>query len=177
MGTIDNSNGSTTVDLTANASILFADLFSSVSNAEDLSFGVFDNFIIRSVEGGGMMDPLDCNGDGVVDAGDVACATGDTLGDTLAAAGILPGDLNLDGEVAFPDFLILSANFGNADLGGTYANGDIDLDGAIAFADFLVLSANFGQTAGAVSAVPEPNACCLAMVALGIVSQVRRRRA
>lgn len=177
VGTIDNSNGSTTVDLTANASILFADLFSSVSNAEDLSFGVFDNFVIRSVEGGGTVtDPLDCNGDGTVDAADVACATGETLGDTLSAAGILPGDLNLDGEVAFADFLILSANFGNAEAGGTYANGDIDLDGAIAFADFLVLSANFGQSAGAAAAVPEPNACCLALVGLGIVSQIRRRR-
>ena len=175
IGTIDNSNGETAVDLSGNVAVLFADLFSSVSNAEDLSFGVFDNLIIRSLAGA-PSDPLDCNGDGSVTTDDVACATAETLAGTLEAAGTLAGDLNLDGEVAFPDFLILSTNFGNADLAGVYANGDIDLDGTIGFPDFLVLSANFGQTAGAAASVPEPTGLYSALAGICVLGMARRRR-
>ena len=98
--------------------------------------------------------PGDCNGDGLVDAADLAC-----VGDVperdivLDALNTLPGDLNGNGDVAFADFLILSANFGLEGLG--YHEGNIDLAGSVEFADFLVLSANFGNTVEA-AAVPEP---------------------
>ena len=52
------------------------------------------------------------------------------------------GDLDLDGNVGFADFLVLSANFGASDAG--WADGDLTGDGDIGFADFLLLSANFG---------------------------------
>ena len=120
-------------------------------------------------------DPLDCNTDGAVDGGDVACATADTLGATLDEAGLLAGDLNLDGDVGFPDFLILSDNFGDEAAGGVYANGDIDLDGAIGFPDFLVLSNNFGESAAGVAAVPEPSGLLsCSILAVGLL--VLRRR-
>jgi len=173
IGTIDNSQGEAAADMTGNISIVFTDIFTSVSNAQDLSFGLFDNLIVTSVSA--PADPLDCNGDGSVDAMDVACATGATLGDTLSAAGFLGGDLNLDGEVNFPDFLILSTNFGDATAGGVYANGDIDLDGTIGFPDFLALSANFGQAAGAAS-VPEPGGLTLGLFAIGLLAIRRRNR-
>jgi|GEM_PF-3082199 len=64
------------------------------------------------------------------------------------------GDIDGSGDVAFADFLILSANFGQAVFGHT--EGDIDCGGDVAFADFLILSANFGQTVGATASVPEP---------------------
>ena len=101
--------------------------------------------------------PGDCNGDGVVDALDLqcACASG-TLNDVLEATGLLAGDLDADGNVAFADFLALSANFGQAVEG--YHLGDVDCSGDVAFADFLLLSANFGQSGGGAvaAAVPEP---------------------
>ena len=174
IGTIDNSQGELAVDLSGNIAILFADLFSSLSNVEELSFGVFDNLIVTG--GSTVIDPLDCNGDGSVDGLDVACATGATVSDTLTAAGFLGGDLNLDGEVNFPDFLILSNNFGDATAGGVYANGDVDLDGTIGFPDFLALSANFGQAAGTASAVPEPSGLSLGLFAIGLLVLRRRNR-
>ena len=173
IGTIDNSNG-TAVNLGGDVAVLFADIFSSVSPTEELSFGIFDNLIISTTS---VADPLDCNGDGMVTAEDVVCATGDTIAGTLEAIGAFAGDLDLDGEVGFPDFLTLSANFGDDDLAGSYGNGDVDLDGSIGFQDFLALSANFGMSAAGAAAIPEPHGMSLGLVAFGgLVTVARRRR-
>jgi|GEM_PF-4527910 len=87
--------------------------------------------------------------------------------------GVLAGDLDQNGEVAFPDFLILSANFGATDV--SYGEGDVDCDGAVAFSDFLAMSNNFGQSAGAQS-VPEPSSASLIVFALvGMVCGLRKR--
>ena len=59
----------------------------------------------------------------------------------------LLGDINLDGEVGFADFLILSANFGKNPA--NVSDGDLNGDGEVAFADFLILSTNFGKTVDA----------------------------
>ena len=83
----------------------------------------------------------------------------------------LSGDLDLDGQVAFSDFLILSSNFGEA---GGYVDGDINCSGAVDFADFLALSANFGANAGA-SAVPEPSGIVLTMFGIIATLAIRRR--
>jgi len=91
---------------------------------------------------------------------------------TCPPAGVIAGDLDEDGTVAFADFLVLSQNFGAAEA--TYAQGDIDCDGTVAFADFLTLSQNFGQTAAAASSVPEPSGAALLMI--GLVAFARRRR-
>ena len=74
VGTIDNSSGEGVANMSGNVSVLFADLFSSVSNRDDYSFGIFDNLVISSVVDAS--NPLDCNDDGLVDAGDIGCATG-----------------------------------------------------------------------------------------------------
>ena len=66
------------------------------------------------------------------------------LGDIVAAPS-LPGDIDGDGSVAFADFLVLSAAFGQSVDAGT--GGDLDGDGSVGFSDFLILSANFGQSA------------------------------
>lgn len=107
--------------------------------------------------GGTVTEPVagDCNGDGSIDALDLACVTSVSDRDiVLETLGALPGDLDGNGSVEFADFLVLSANFGTELT--SYTDGNIDLTDGIAFADFLVLSSNFGQTAGA-TAVPEPS--------------------
>jgi len=55
----------------------------------------------------------------------------------------MPGDADMDGQVSFSDFLILSANFGmsNADQ----KDGDFDGNGTVDFDDFLILADNFGD--------------------------------
>ncbi len=85
------------------------------------------------------------------------------------------GDLDGDGEVAFPDFLILSGNFGTM-VSGTHTTGDIDCDGEVAFPDFLILSGNFGMTIGAAESVPEPSGLALFGCSSLFLGLLRRRR-
>lgn len=53
----------------------------------------------------------------------------------------IPGDLDGDGQVNFPDFLILAANFGREDA--SPEDGDLTGDSHVDFADFLLFSKNF----------------------------------
>ena len=78
---------------------------------------------------------LDVNEDDVVDQQDL-----DYMIETIFRT--LPGDADLDGDVDFADFLILSANFGNSDTG--WQEGNFNPDDETSFTDFLLLSANFG---------------------------------
>ena len=120
--------------------------------------------------------PGDCNGDGVLDAGDLACVQ--TIEDrdlVLAALNTLPGDLDGNGDVALGDFVVLSANF-NTDA-SSYTEGNIDLMGGVAFADFVVLSTNFGRMpagGAAAASVPEPAASLL--LAMGLLACLHRNR-
>jgi hypothetical protein len=61
-----------------------------------------------------------------------------------AHEGLLAGDADGDGEVAFADFLLLAANFGQP-ADAVWADGDFNEDGRIEFADFLILAKNFGN--------------------------------
>ncbi len=164
-------------------SISLGNLFTPGSTRDLVfEFGTVDGqFRFGTVEygevGGIIVVPGDCNGDGAVDALDLACvATIEERDIVLAALNTLPGDLNGNGDVAFADFLVLSASFGNATK-TLYTEGNIDLMNGVAFADFLVLSANFGTTpaAGATAAaVPEPSS--LLLVSLGALYLLGRRR-
>jgi len=134
---------------------------------DDGVIGVTDiDALCSQVSAGTNSAAFDLSGDGVVNGEDVTNFLGQT--------GTIPGDVNLDGTVNFPDFLALSANFGQA--GRTWSQGDFDCSGDVAFPDFLALSANFGRSAGANAAsVPEPNATLLALFAvLGILGWRRR---
>lgn len=88
-----------------------------------------------------------------------------------------PGDANLNGEIAFDDFLTLSANFGQSPS-SLWSGGDFDCNGEVDFADFLLLSGNFGRTAAARPAsVPEPRPSTLILSgALLILVALRRYR-
>ncbi len=94
----------------------------------------------------------------------------------LAAAGVLAGDANGDGQVDVTDFGTLKNHFGAQ---GARSEGDANGDGKIDLADFGLLKLNFGKsTPGNPAAVPEPNglALALAAAALGLVSRFIRRR-
>ena len=56
----------------------------------------------------------------------------------------LSADINLDGKVAFDDFLILAENF--AKQNATRDEGDLNGDQTVDFLDFLVLANDFGKT-------------------------------
>lgn len=81
------------------------------------------------------------------------------------------GDADLNKSVEFADFLLLSANFSQ---NGGWSQGDFDGSGTVEFADFLSLSENFGSSVD-ISAVPEPSANTVAMLALVAVIAIRRR--
>ena len=85
------------------------------------------------------------------------------------------GDVDGSGTVDFTDFLILSANFGEAATDET--TGDVNCNGTVDFPDFLQLSANFGNTvpAGTAASVPEPSGILLLSFGVGLLV-VRRRR-
>ena len=87
----------------------------------------------------------------------------------------LLGDLDGDGEVAFPDFLALAGNFGLDEVG--YARGDVDCNGTVNFADFLALAANFGESLDTNAAsVPEPSSFFLTSVLAACWSFRRNKR-
>lgn len=107
-------------------------------------------------------------------------ASADDLSAALTAAGVLPGDADQNGTVAFADFLTLSSNFGTSpstDEMSSFQAGDFDCNGNVEFADFLILSANFGQSSAAeASAVPEANTNVLALVGALLLSVFTRRQ-
>jgi ELWxxDGT repeat protein len=59
------------------------------------------------------------------------------------AATPLIGDIDGDGKVGFPDFVVLAGNYGKTSQGGIRA-GDLNEDGRIDFADFVLLAIHFG---------------------------------
>jgi len=94
------------------------------------------------------LDRYDLDANMVLDFGD--------LDAFLSLANRVSGDADLNGEVSFADFLVLSANFGKS-MSSTWSEGDFDLSGIVDFADFLVLSSNFGHSNPAQFSVPEPS--------------------
>ena len=137
--------------------------------------------VVYSGETGAGIISQDCNGDGMVDALDLACVhlsddpTG-SLDFVLEQIPSLPGDLDGNGLVEFDDFLTLSGNFGlDNDAAPAYTSGNIDMQGGVDFDDFLTLSGNFGQTA-ATAAVPEPATGLLLAIAGLVTVSFRKRR-
>ena len=101
------------------------------------------------------------SGDALSIEGTAPIATRTLKGDEWSALSVatfeaaeqgIVGDINLDGEVGFADFLILSSNFGQA---GDREQGDLNGNGQIDFADFLLLSDNFGQVPQFASRAPQ----------------------
>lgn len=110
---------------------------------------------------------FDLNGDLLLSLSDL-----DSL---LLAARTRAGDTNLDGKVAFDDFLTLSGKFGHA---GTWSDGNFDCNDVVGFSDFLALSRNFGTLSSRTITIPEavvPGYLRLLILIVGI--QLSRRGA
>ena len=115
-----------------------------------------------------LCDGIDLNGDGSSDLADLTFWVEEL-------AGTFPGDANLNGEVAFNDFLTLSNNFGAQDA--DWSMGDFDCSRTVAFADFLTLANNFGKKGSAsLSSVPEPGSRSLLSFALIMVGMAIRKK-
>ena len=91
--------------------------------------------VFAAVASGSTDSVYDLNSDGQVTASDANYLVTEILKTR-------PGDLTLDGNVDFADFLQLSANFGKQGQG--WSGGDTDGDGMVGFTDFLALSTQFG---------------------------------
>ena len=89
-----------------------------------------------------------------------------------AAAGDFDGDGDFDGA----DFLTLQRGFGPTGT-GLPNNGDANADGNVNAADLAVWQSKFGTPAtAAASAVPEPGALSLAIMALACITRASRSR-
>ncbi len=130
------------------------------------------DLLVSAVQAGTDMS-FDLNGDSTLEAADIAAWL--ELKSEADGGTFLPGDTDLDGMVAFSDFLQLSNNFG--DVSGTWSQGNFDGVGGTAFADFLALSENFGAGQGALASVPEPNSGCflVAFVFAGLCCRRNRQ--
>ena len=82
-------------------------------------------------------------------------------------------DVNGDGEVNFPDFLLISANFNSP---AAPELGDVDFDGFVGMTDFVIWRNQFDESiSGAAMAVPEPSTGGLAIFSLLVLPLFRRR--
>ena len=95
---------------------------------------------------------------------------------------LLIGDLDLDGDVDFFDYIATSNNFGETE-GMRFQDGDMDGDGDVDFFDYVTVSNHFGDSlpasagvAGAAN-VPEPSTLALlGTAAVGLLVCACRRR-
>ena len=116
---------------------------------------------------------FDINGDSLVDMADLDHWLQETAELNGYGSPFSAGDTDLDGDIDFSDFLVLSSNYGNDEQ--DWSHGDFTGDQSVGFEDFLMLSASFGSSMSKASAVPEPNSLALVLVAIGCTFTVFRR--
>ena len=90
----------------------------------------------------------------------------DVILTVTAVAG--PGDATGEGDVDIVDLDIVGANWGKSDM--SWDEGSFDGDGAVDIVDLDILGANWGSSAP----IPEP--ATMALLAMGAVAVLRKRR-
>ena len=144
------------VNSTISREILNGDHVFNVDDIDDLTAQIGENDF-----------SFDLDEDGIVTLTDRASLVSDVFR-------TVPGDTDLDQDVDFADFLVLSNSFG---LEAGWGGGDFDGNGTVEFADFLALSGNFGfDAATAPASVPEPSAGLLALLFAMALTRLRGRR-
>ncbi len=126
---------------------------------------------IVQVKGGASPNlAFDLTGDDNVNNDDLTAWLAEAGAEKGFASPIKLGDADLDGNVNGADFLIWNSNKFTSD--GLWCGGDFDADGFTNGADFLIWNTN-KFTSSDVSAVPEPAAGLLGLLAIGFL--LRRR--
>lgn len=88
----------------------------------------------------------------------------------------IPGDFDMDGDVDIVDFGTFGQNFGLTGLPlSPPTDGDFEPDGDVDIVDFGTFAQNFGTGTGSGSAIPEPAAGVLALMAILATLQSGRR--
>jgi hypothetical protein len=88
-----------------------------------------------------------------------------------------PGDANFDGAVDRRDLVVLARNYGRVGT-ALHSDGDFDVNWNVELKDLAILQRDWGVAVGnsPVATVPEPSAGLMAIVSLGFLSAVSRRR-
>ena len=144
IGTIDNSNGGDVVNMTGKPAVVYSDLFSSVSDTPQFSFGVFDNFVVEQLPGGAPTG--DFNNDTLWNCDDI-----NALSAAIAAGSSdLSFDMNQDGVVTRADITdatvgwlaVGGANNPGVTNGNAFLDGDANLSGGVDGSDFGIWNTN-----------------------------------
>jgi hypothetical protein len=132
IGTVDNSNGGRVVSMSWAVGVIYVDIFGSVSDNPDLTFGVVDNFVVTS------LGTNDADGDGVADDADNCPAVpnagqedfdADQIGDACDDCPNDPAnDADGDGLCADADNCPDTPNVDQLDYDGDSAGDACDLD-------------------------------------------------
>jgi len=75
---------------------------------------------------------------------------------SLSVRVVIPGDLNIDGNVSLDDLAALLANYGMTS-GATYEDGDIDGNGDVSLSDLAALLGYYGSTEGITETLLQEN--------------------
>jgi len=86
----------------------------------------------------------------------------------------LAGDVDLDGEVARGDVLALRGGFGSPDA--DWFDGDLTFDGDVDYLDYIALKRSMGDSVPATGGGITPEPATLALLAIGALAGLRRRR-
>jgi hypothetical protein len=99
------------------------------------------------------------------------------VGGTPIPRGIVQGDFNNDGVIDEADFQILAMNMGAHNVRAVgHDDGDFDLNGRVDLHDFRGFKDAFPAAFGGAAGVPEPTTITLALLAIGMLLPLGRRR-
>jgi hypothetical protein len=133
------------------------------------------NALTAAVATDGDIPTFDLNGDGMLSLADVDVWRAEA-GETNLGPGkvYLPGDATLDGVVDGQDFLEWNAHKFTGELG--WCSGNLNADNVVDGQDFLIWNDYKFQASDALSAVPEPGAGILAILAVAMLGATSMRR-